>query len=86
MVPMSDPDVRWMNGVFGQANGGLRGATDKVSGTFLDANRLSAGHDPCNLIAPWYESALSNLIAYPYHLNQAGSISMADIVNRAIRR
>lgn len=87
MVPVSDPDVRWMNGVFDRANDALRRATTKVDGTFVDANRLSAGHDPCNLINPWYESSLSNgSIAFPYHINQAGAIAIAGMVNAAIRR
>ncbi|RPA10317.1 SGNH/GDSL hydrolase family protein [Gordonia sp. OPL2] len=86
MVPISDPDVRWMNRVFDRAGDALRRATAKVDGTFVDANRLSAGHDPCNLITPWYESALSNRIAYPYHINQAGAIAVAAMVNGVIRR
>ncbi|MGV9710755.1 SGNH/GDSL hydrolase family protein [Gordonia sp. NPDC003424] len=87
MVPISDPDVRWMNGVFDRANDALRRATNKVDGTFVDANRLSAGHDPCNFVNPWYESSLSNgSIAYPYHINQAGAIAIAMMVNGAIRR
>ncbi|GAA3725083.1 SGNH/GDSL hydrolase family protein [Gordonia hankookensis] len=86
MVPISDPDVRWMNQVFNRAGDALRRAATKVDGTFVDANRLSAGHDPCNVISPWYESALSNRIAYPYHINQAGAIAVAAMVNGAIRR
>ncbi|MEE4024342.1 SGNH/GDSL hydrolase family protein [Gordonia sp. PKS22-38] len=87
MVPVSDPDVRWMNRVFDRAGDALRRATTKVDGTFIDANRRSAGHDPCNLINPWYESSLSNgSIAYPYHINQAGAIAIASMVNAAIRR
>lgn len=86
MVPLSDPDTRYMNRVFNRANGALWRATVKVNGTFVDANRLSAGHDPCNLINPWYESALSNTIAYPFHLNQAGALAIAMMVNGAIRR
>ncbi|MGC4962441.1 SGNH/GDSL hydrolase family protein [Gordonia sp. DT218] len=86
MVPISDPDVRWMNQVFNRAGDALRRATVKVDGTFVDANRLSAGHDPCNVITPWYESAMSNRIAYPYHINQAGAIAIAAMVNGAIRR
>nr|WP_237421767.1 SGNH/GDSL hydrolase family protein [Gordonia sp. SID5947] len=86
MVPISDPDVRWMNEVFNRAGDALRRATAKVGGTFVDANRRSAGHDPCNVIDPWYESALSNRIAYPYHINQAGAIAIATMVNGAILR
>ncbi|WP_124711205.1 SGNH/GDSL hydrolase family protein [Gordonia insulae] len=86
MVPISDPDVRWMNRVFNRAGDALRRATAKVDGTFVDANRLSAGHDPCNLINPWYESALSRTIAYPYHINQSGAVAIAAMVNGAIRR
>ncbi|WP_040510395.1 SGNH/GDSL hydrolase family protein [Gordonia soli] len=86
MVPISDPDVRWMNQVFNRANGALWRATAKIGGTFVDANRVSAGHDPCNLITPWYESSMSNTIAYPYHINQAGAIAVGAMVNGAIRR
>ena len=87
MVPISDPDVRWMNRVFDRAGDALRRATSTVGGTFIDANRRSAGHDPCNLIAPWYESSLSNgSLAYPYHINQQGAVAIAAMVNGAIRR
>lgn len=85
LVPISDPDVRWLNGVFVQANRALARATAKADGRFVDVNRASAGHDPCSL-ASWYESSLSNRIAYPYHLNKAGSIGVATLVNAAIRR
>lgn len=87
LVPISDPDVRWMNRVFDRAGDALRRATATVGGTFIDANRRSAGHDPCNLIAPWYESSLSNgSLAYPYHINQQGAVAIAAMVNGAIRR
>ncbi|MDL9938212.1 SGNH/GDSL hydrolase family protein [Gordonia sp. ABSL1-1] len=86
LVPISDPDTRYMRRVFDQANDALRRATAAVGGTFIDANRRSAGHDPCNLVSPWYESALSNTIAYPYHLNQAGALAIAMMINGAIRR
>ena len=56
------------------------------NGTFIDANRRSAGHDTCNLINPWYESALSNRIALPFHVNQAGAVAFAAMINGAIRR
>ncbi|MFW0786929.1 SGNH/GDSL hydrolase family protein [Gordonia sp. CPCC 206044] len=86
-VPISDPDVRWLNRVFGRANQALHRATDKVDGTFIDANRRSAGHDPCNPIGAWYESAMSNgSIAYAYHINQQGAVAVAHMVNGAIRR
>lgn len=86
LVPISNPDAAWMNNVFNRANDALARAARKAGGTFVDANRGSAGHDPCNLINPWYESALSNRIAYPYHINQAGAVAVAGMVNAAIRR
>ncbi|MDY6810217.1 MAG: SGNH/GDSL hydrolase family protein [Actinomycetota bacterium] len=87
MVPVSDPGVRWMNRVFDRAGQALGRATAKVGGVFIDANRRSAGHDPCNLVAPWYESSLSNgSLAYPYHINQQGAVAIASMVNGAIRR
>lgn len=86
MVPLSDPDTRWMRTVFDRANAALREATASVNGTFIDANRLSAGHDPCNFLNPWYESGLSNTIAYPFHLNHAGALAFALMINGAIRR
>lgn len=86
LVPLSDPDARWMRQVFNRANDALARATRKVEGTFVDANRGSAGHDACNVVNPWYESALSKKIALPYHVNQAGSLAIAMMVNNAIRR
>ncbi|GAC01223.1 hypothetical protein GONAM_23_00440 [Gordonia namibiensis NBRC 108229] len=86
LIPLSDPDARWMRQVFHRANDALLRATTKVEGRFVDANRGSLGHDPCNLINPWYESALSNRIAMPYHVNQAGALAIAMMVNGAIRR
>ncbi|MCR5978605.1 SGNH/GDSL hydrolase family protein [Gordonia jinghuaiqii] len=86
LVPLSDPDARWMREVFNRANGALWRATTKVDGQFVDANRRSAGHDACNLINPWYESGLSNNIALPYHVNQAGAVAFAAMINGAIRR
>ena len=85
LVPISDPDVRWLHGVFDRANRALARATAKIDGQFVDVNRASAGHDPCGLTS-WYESSLSNRIAYPYHLNKSGSIGVAALVNGAIRR
>ncbi len=76
--PPQRPDARWMRQVFHRANDALLRATTKVGGAFVDANRGSLGHDPCNLINPWYESALSNRIALPpYHVNQAGALAIA---------
>ncbi|WP_439033023.1 SGNH/GDSL hydrolase family protein [Gordonia terrae] len=86
LVPLSDPDARWMREVFNRANGALWRASTKVGATFIDANRRSAGHDACNLVNPWYESALSNRIALPFHVNQAGAVAFAAMVNGAIRR
>ena len=86
LVPLSDPDARWMRQVYNRANDALARATRKVEGTFVDANRGSAGHDACNVVNPWYESALSKKIALPYHVNQAGSLAIAMMVNNAIRR
>ncbi len=86
LVPLSDPDARWMREVFNRANGALWRASTEVGGTFIDANRGSAGHDACNLINPWYESALSNRIALPFHVNQAGAVAFAAMINGAIRR
>ncbi len=86
LVPLSNPDAAYMNSVFARANQALARATAKVGGTFVDANARSAGHDPCNLVDPWYESALSNRIALPYHINQNGAIAVAAMVNGAIRR
>ncbi|MEO9330459.1 SGNH/GDSL hydrolase family protein [Gordonia sp. B21] len=86
LVPLSDPDARFMRNVFHRANAALARATRKVEGTFVDANRGSAGHDACNVVNPWYESALSKKVALPYHVNQAGSLAIAMMVNGVIRR
>ena len=38
LVPLSDPDARWMREVFNRANGALWRASTEVGGTFIDAN------------------------------------------------